>query len=106
VEPHAQGGASTPLEEAFGCVLGWQQMKVMVEIPESAQVALPPADALARDLLEAYAIGRYRQGSLTQKQVGTVLGLDRWSTEALLQRAQAIPALNLADYELERSGSR
>ena len=81
-------------------------MKVTVEIPESAQVALPPADALARDLLEAYAIGRYRQGSLTQKQVGTVLGLDRWSTEALLQRAQAIPALNLADYELERSGSR
>ena len=81
-------------------------MKVVVEIPESPQVALPPADTLARELLEAYAIGRYRQGSFNQKQVGTVLGLDRWSTEALLQRAQAIPALNLADYELEGSGSR
>jgi hypothetical protein len=81
-------------------------MKVMVEIPETAQVALPPAEALARDLLEAYAIARYRQGSLTQKQVGNVLELDRWSTEALLRRADALPALSLADYEIERSGSR
>jgi hypothetical protein len=87
-------------------MLNCKNMKVVVEIPESAQVALPPEDSLARDLLEAYAIVRYRQGSLTQKQVGSVLGLDRWSTEALLEQAQAIPALSLADYELERNGSR
>jgi hypothetical protein len=61
-------------------------MKVVVEIPECALVAWPPADVLARELLEAYAIHRYRQGSLTQKQVGALPGLDRWSTEALLQR--------------------
>ena len=66
----------------------------------------PTADALARDLLEAYAVGRYRQGSLTQKQVGTVLGLDRWSAEELLRRADAIPPLSLADYEFERGVSR
>ena len=87
-------------------MLNCKDMKVVVEIPESAQVALPPEDSLARDLLEAYAIVRYRQGSLTQKPVGSVLGLDRWSTEALLEQAQAIPALSLADYELERNGSR
>jgi hypothetical protein len=52
-------------------------MKVMVEIPEAARVALPSAEVLARDLLEAYAITRYRQGTMTQKQVGNVLDLDR-----------------------------
>jgi hypothetical protein len=78
-------------------------MKVVVEIPECGQVAWPPADVLARELLEAYAVHRYRQGSLTQKQVGAVLGLDRWSTEALLRRADAITGLTLAEYELERS---
>lgn len=79
-------------------------MKVMVEIPKAAQVALPSAEVLARDLLEASAITRYRQGTMTQKQVGNVLDLDRWSTEALLRRVDALPALSLADYESERSG--
>jgi hypothetical protein len=78
-------------------------MKVVVEIPECAKVAWPPAHVLARELLEAYAVHRYRQGSLTQKQVGAMLGLDRWSTEALLQGADAIPELTLAEYELERT---
>jgi hypothetical protein len=80
-------------------------MKVVVEIPESVQMALPPADSLARDLLEAYAAARYRDESLTQKQVGLLLGLDRWDTEAFLRRVGAIPPLSLADYALERSGS-
>ncbi len=80
-------------------------MKVVVEIPESVQMALPPADSLARDLLEAYAAARYRDESLTQKQVGLLLGLDRWDTEVFLRRVGAIPPLSLADYALERSGS-
>jgi hypothetical protein len=81
-------------------------MKVVVEIPETFQLALPPADSLARDLLEAYAAERYREESLTQKQVGLLLGLDRWATEAFLRRAKAIHQLSLADYALERSGSQ
>ena len=49
-------------------MLNCKDMKVVVEIPESAQVALPPEDSLARDLLEAYAIVRYRQGSLPRSR--------------------------------------
>ena len=80
-------------------------MKVVIEIPESIQMALPPADSLARDLLEAYAAARYQDESLTQRQVGLLLGLDRWATEAFLRRVEAIPQLSLADYALERGGS-
>jgi hypothetical protein len=81
-------------------------MKVVVEIPETVQMAPPPADSLARDLLEAYAAARYREESLTQKQVGLLLELDRWATEAFLRRVGAFPALSLEDYALERSGSQ
>lgn len=56
-------------------------------------------------LLEAYAAARYRDESLTQRQVGLLLGLDRWATEAFLRRAKAIHQLSLADYALERGGS-
>jgi hypothetical protein len=80
-------------------------MKVVIEIPDSVQMVPPPADSLARDLLEAYAAARYQEGSLTQKQVGLLLGLDRWATEAFLRRVGAIPQLSLADYALERGGS-
>jgi hypothetical protein len=78
-------------------------MKVVVEIPEAAQVALPPTATLSRDLLEAYAVENYRKRSLTQKQVGLLLGLDRWSTEEFLDRHQARHSLSLADYEFERA---
>jgi hypothetical protein len=40
---------------------------------------------------------------MTQKQVGIALALDRWSTEELLRRYDALKALTLADYELERA---
>jgi len=81
-------------------------MKVVVEIPEAVQMALPPAESLGRDLLEAYAAARYLEESLTQKQVGLLLELDRWATEAFLRRVVAFPALSLEDYALERSGSQ
>ena len=81
-------------------------MKVVVEIPEQAKAALPPAERLPRDLLEGYAVEQYRKGSLTQRQVGLLLDLDRWSTEDLLQRHDALRPLSLADYEIERASRR
>lgn len=59
-------------------------MKVVVDVPEIPSVEFPSRDVLARELLEAYVVRRYRQGTLTEQQVGEVLGLDRGSTDALL----------------------
>ena len=81
-------------------------IKVVVEIPEQARAALPPTERLSREMLEAYAVELYRKGSLTQRQVGLLLNLDRWSTENLLHRCDAIQPLSLADYEIERASRR
>jgi hypothetical protein len=78
-------------------------MKVVVEIPEAAQGALPPMATLSRDLLEAYVIDRYRKGTMTQRQVGLILGLDRGSTEEFLRQHDVLKALTLEDLEFERS---
>lgn len=78
-------------------------MKVVVEIPEAAQGALPPTATLSRDLLEAYVIDRYRKGTMTQRQVGLALELDRWTTEDLLRQHDVLKALTLEDLEFERS---
>lgn len=78
-------------------------MKVVVDIPEEAQAALPPSAALSRELLEAYVVEQYRKGTMTQRQVGLALTLDRWSAEELLRRYDALKGLTLADYEFERA---
>ena len=78
-------------------------MKVVVDISEQARAALPPTAELSRELFEAYVVEQYRKGTMTQKQVGIALSLDRWSTEELLRRYDALKPLTLADYEFERS---
>ena len=45
-------------------------------------------DAVGRHVMEDAAIEGYRAGRLTQRQVGAMLGLDYWQTEAfLIERA-------------------
>lgn len=81
-------------------------MKVVVEIPEQVAEFLPPPERLARDLLEAYLVDRYRKGVLTQRQVGIALGLDRWAAEELLRQHDVLKSLTVEDYEAERASRR
>ena len=60
-------------------------MQVTVEMPD--QVARQwggTPDAVGRHVMEDAAIEGYRAGRLTQRQVGAMLGLDYWQTEAFL----------------------
>jgi predicted HTH domain antitoxin len=60
-------------------------MQVTVEMPD--QVARQwgeTPDAVGRHVMEDAAIEGYRAGRLTQRQVGTMLGLDYWQTETFL----------------------
>jgi predicted HTH domain antitoxin len=41
-------------------------------------------DAVGRHVMEDAAIEGYRAGRLSQRQVGAMLGLDYWQTEAFL----------------------
>jgi hypothetical protein len=66
-------------------------MQVTVEMPD--QVARrwgETPDVVGRHVMEAAAIEGYRAGRLTQRQVGAMLGLDYWQTEAFLNE-HAVP---------------
>jgi predicted HTH domain antitoxin len=60
-------------------------MQVAVEMPD--QVARQwgeTPNAVGRHVMEDAAIEGYRAGRLSQRQVGAMLGLDYWQTEAFL----------------------
>jgi len=62
-------------------------MTVNIPIPEDLERKLraenPNLDAAAR---EAFLVSLYRQGKLAQKQLAELLGLDRFSLEAVLSK--------------------
>ncbi|HEY3915656.1 MAG TPA: UPF0175 family protein [Verrucomicrobiae bacterium] len=55
--------------------------------------------AVARRILENAAIESYRDGRLTQRQVGEMLGFDYWQTEQFLADHQV--TLNYRESDLE-----
>ena len=66
-------------------------MQVTVEMPD--QVARQWGETpvlVGRHVMEDAAVEGYRAGRLTQRQVGVMLGLDYWQTEAFLTE-RAVP---------------
>ena len=55
-------------------------------------------DEVARHVMEDAAVEGYRAGRLSQRQLGVMLGLDYWQTEAFLN-ARAVP-LNYSPADL------
>lgn len=79
-------------------------MQVTVEMPD--QVARQwgeTPDAVGRHVLEDAAIEGYRAGRLSQRQVGTMLGLDYWQTEAFLQERGVPLNYSTADMEADKA---
>jgi predicted HTH domain antitoxin len=74
-------------------------MQVNMEMPD--QVARQwgeTPDVVSRHVMEDAAVEGYRAGRLTQRQVGSMLGLDYWQTEAFLSE-RAVP-LNYSPADL------
>ena len=66
-------------------------MQVTVEMPDQlARQWGETPDKVGRHVLEDAAIEGYRAGRLTQRQVGAMLGLGYWQTEAFLNE-RAVP---------------
>jgi hypothetical protein len=77
-------------------------MQVTVELPD--QVARQwgeTPDAVGRHVLEDAAMEGYRAGRLSQRQVGAMLGLDYWQTEAFLQGRGVPVNYSAADLEAD-----
>ena len=66
-------------------------MQVIVEMPDhvARQGGETPV-LVGRHVMEDAAVEGYRAGRLTQRQVGVMLGLDYWQTEAFLTE-RAVP---------------
>jgi hypothetical protein len=79
-------------------------MQITMELPDAVarQLGGTPA-AVSRHLLENAAIEGYRGGHLSQRQVGSMLGLDYWATEIFLRQHQVF--LNYSPAELADDGA-
>jgi predicted HTH domain antitoxin len=64
--------------------------RIAVDLPEDIAKRLQSAwHDVSRGTFEAVALEAYRDGTLSREQVGRVLGLSFWETEAFLKERQA-----------------
>jgi predicted HTH domain antitoxin len=74
-------------------------MQFKIEIPEPvARMWGDNPEEVGRRILEDAAVEAYRAGRLSQRQVGAMLGLDYWQTEAFLSN-RSVP-LNYSPADL------
>lgn len=76
-------------------------MTVTLNLPDDIAQALASQGDLSRRALEALAIDGYRQRTLTQAQVGRLLGLARIETEKFLARHVDLYDYSTAELEAE-----
>ena len=78
-------------------------MPVTIELPEEIERQLEAEwENLPRRALEALAVEGYRSGALTRGQVGRLLNLNFWETEAFLKERAAFLQYTLEDLEQDR----
>ncbi len=78
--------------------------RIAVDLPEEIAKRLQAAwRDVPRGALEAVALEGYRDGTLTRDEVGHLLGLSFWETEAFLKKRQAYLAYAEEDLEQDRS---
>ena len=78
-------------------------MQIALELPEDIAKRLEAVwHDVSRGTLEAVAVEGYREGALTRGQVGRLLGLSFWETEAFLKDRQAYLAYTEEDFEQDR----
>ena len=78
-------------------------MPVVIELPSEIESQLTSAwGDLPRAALEALAVEGYRQEKLTRSQVGRLLSLNLWQTEAFLKEREAYLHYDSDDFEADR----
>ena len=82
-------------------------MSVTIELPEAIEQELADSWGVGQEelpgrILEAAAVDGYRQGVLSHLQVGELLHLDYWETEAFLKEHNAFLPYTLEDLEADR----
>jgi predicted HTH domain antitoxin len=79
-------------------------MQVTVKMPDQiARQWGDTPDAVGRHVMEDAAIEGYRGGRLSHRQVGALLGLDYWQTEAFLKERGVPVNYSAADLEADNA---
>ena len=79
-------------------------MNLAIELPEDIAERLEAVwENMSRGALEAIAVDGYRTHALSRGQVGRLLGLDYWETEAFLKKRQAYLPYDEADLGHDRA---
>ena len=79
-------------------------MQVTVKMPdEVARQWGETPEAVGRHVMEDAAIEGYRAGRLSHRQVGKVLGLDYWQTEAFLKERGVPVNYSAADLDADNA---
>ena len=79
------------------------RLQIAVDLPEDIAKRLQDAwRDVPRGTLEAVAVEGYRDGALTREQVGRLLSLSFWETEAFLKERQAYLEYTEEDLEKDR----
>jgi predicted HTH domain antitoxin len=78
-------------------------MNVAIELPEDIARQLQAAwPDVPRRTLKAIAVEGYRSGALSRGQIGKLLSLSFWETEAFLKERQAYLSYDEGDFENDR----
>ena len=72
---------------------------ITIELPDTLQQSQEEIESLPRFILEEVALAGYRQLALSQRQVGEILGLSFWETEAFLKEHKDYLHYDMADFE-------
>jgi predicted HTH domain antitoxin len=114
--PHGKGKQNPLAEQRSGqkarstptMMSGILAMQVTIELPdELADQIRKTSGAVARIILEAFAIDSYRSGKLTGGQVRQLLGLEtRFELDALLKRAGVFREYTAEELERDFEASR
>ena len=72
---------------------------ITIELPDSIREQIEEKQELSRFALEAVALEGYRQEALSRGQVGRMLGLSFWQTEAFLKEHGAYLHYDMQDFE-------
>jgi predicted HTH domain antitoxin len=79
-------------------------MNVAIEIPEDIAKQLSSSwGDMRQRALEAVALEGYRSGAISRSQVGRLLGLNFWETEAFLKEKQAYLPYSESDLARDRA---
>ena len=72
---------------------------ITIELPDTIPQDSEEMQSLPRFILEEVALAGYRQVALSQRQVGEILGMNFWETEAFLKEHKAYLHYDMADFE-------